>query len=80
MGAVGMSFSPLGRAIARRLGGEATSDHEVTALRDEVAQLRGEVDQLHGRLEQMDELANRVDFAERMLAQVRARPALPEGG
>jgi uncharacterized protein involved in exopolysaccharide biosynthesis len=80
MGVVGFSFSPIGRGIARRLGGETVNDQDVTALREEVVQLRAEIDELHGRLEQMDELANRVDFAERMLAQVRAGPGLPAGG
>lgn len=43
-------------------------EHEILALRDEVADLRGEV----------TELQERMDFAERMLTQVRDRERLPD--
>ena len=36
-------------------------------------------DQLDGLREQFNDLAERVDFAERMLAQQRERPQLPRG-
>jgi hypothetical protein len=76
MGAVGMSFSPLGRALARRLGGdkgehaESAALAEVDALREELQALRGE----------MGEMQERVDFAERLLAQVKAKGQLGSGG
>ena len=43
----------------------------------EVRQLAGEVESLR---QQMSELAERVDFAERMLAQQKERARLPRGG
>jgi uncharacterized protein involved in exopolysaccharide biosynthesis len=52
---------------------------EVQTLRDEVDQLRGDVEAMHGRLAQVDELQERVDFTERMLAQTREKSALRPG-
>jgi hypothetical protein len=52
-------------------------------LRDEVEQLRAEVERLRGEVEgavrhpEIDEIQNRLDFAERVLAQMKARDALP---
>lgn len=75
MGAVGVSFSPLGRAVGRRLAGGRDPDTqaEVEELRAEVAELRRELDDMHARLGQLDDVQNRLDFAERLLAQVKAR-------
>jgi Tfp pilus assembly protein PilO len=59
---------PLARALARRLEGRGTVD---TALRAEVEQLHqrlGEVDVLQAKVA---ELEDRLDFAERLLAQSR---------
>jgi hypothetical protein len=76
MGAVGVSFSPIGRALARRVGGdkgeqaEGAALAEVDALREDVQALRGEV----------GEMQERLDFAERLLAQVRTQGKLPAGG
>jgi hypothetical protein len=58
---------PLIRAYARRLEGRGAS----TELQAEVESLRGRVQQLeegHGRLAELEE---RLDFAERVLAQSR---------
>ena len=79
-GSIGLIGITLAKAFAQRISGGATSPREVEALRDEVAQLRGEVDQMHGRLGDVEELQNRVDFAERMIAQLKGRNALPGGG
>jgi ubiquinone biosynthesis protein UbiJ len=73
VGVLGVSFSPLGRALARRITGEGRpprDDAEVEALQGEVAQLRRE----------LDEVQNRLDFSERLLAQVKERglPAAPK--
>jgi hypothetical protein len=79
-GAIGFSFTPIGRAIARRLGGggpDAESTRELRALQGEVDELRSEVDGMRGRLGELDELHGRLEFAERMLAQVREKSALP---
>jgi ubiquinone biosynthesis protein UbiJ len=73
VGVLGVSFSPLGRALARRITGESRpprNDAEMDALQGEVAQLRRE----------LDEVQNRLDFSERLLAQVKERglPAAPK--
>ena len=73
-GLVAIAFSPIGRAIARRIGGGKVEESEVAELRADVADLRAELD---ARLGQVDELQERLDFAERALAQVKARDALP---
>lgn len=67
---------PLARAFAKRIAGGAVGSKEVDGLRDEVAQLRAEVDELHGRVAPIDEIQNRLDFAERLLAQARERGLL----
>jgi len=71
LGSVGVAFSPIGRAIAERLRGksrERTLDSgELEAIRDE----------LYAVHRQVDELAERQDFAERLLAQVREKGLLP---
>ena len=76
-GIVLIAFSPIGRAIARRIGGGQADADETAALRDEVADLRGELDQVHNRLAQLDQVQERLDFAERVIAQGRDRGALP---
>ena len=48
-------------------------------LRDEVEQLRAEVADLRARSAELDDVQNRLDFAERLLAQVKERNALPGG-
>jgi hypothetical protein len=69
--AIAISFSPIGRAIAARIRGPAELPTEdLDELREQVASLQGQV----------GELAERQDFAERMLAQVREKGALGPGG
>jgi hypothetical protein len=70
-GAVLIFRGPIGKAIARRLdGGQAAPEG-----------LEGRVTELEMRLAEAEverhELAERVDFAERLLAQVRERKELP---
>ncbi len=66
----------LARAVAKRIAGGAAGTREVEALRDEVAQLRAEVDGMQGRMRDVDEIQNRLDFTERMLAQAKERGLL----
>ena len=54
---------------AARPGGGGRSDQRVELVEQELQQLR----------DQFNDLAERVDFAERMLAQHRDRPQLPRG-
>lgn len=76
-GLVGIAFSPIGAAIARRIGGHKTDPNEIEELRGEVADLRAELEEMRGRVGQVDELQGRLDFAERLLAQSRAQGVLP---
>lgn len=62
--------SPLGAALARRIGGR--DSHLDQQLAAEIDALRAEVDQLHGELAEVHE---RLDFNERMLA-ARGAPGL----
>jgi hypothetical protein len=59
---------PIGAAIAERIRGRA--------LPVEDPALAAEVDQLRGRLAELEE---RLDFAERLLAQAREADQLPGG-
>lgn len=68
LGAVGAAFSPIGRALARRLSGDARAPRA-----DEVAALGADVARLERDLE---EVQNRLDFAERVLSQARERGLL----
>jgi hypothetical protein len=65
-----ISRTPMGHALARRIGGEVSS-----ADADErIAQLEHDMEAVRNQLEETQE---RVDFAERMLAQVREAQRLP---
>ena len=77
-GAVGFSFTPIGRAIARRLGGSKEVSADLDDLRAEIADLRAELDDTRARLGgSVEELHGRLDFAERVLAQGKEKSALP---
>jgi len=73
---VGSIVLPIARAFAKRIAGGAGGSKEVEALRDEVAQLSAEVDDLRGRMAPLDEIQSRLDFTERLLAQVKERGQL----
>ena len=67
--AVAMAFSPIGRAIGERIRGRATS---TDGLRAEVAEHREAVtEDLQALRQEVSELAERLDFAERLLAKGR---------
>lgn len=76
--AVGISFSPIGRAFAARIRGQSVGDAEEVkgALAEHRDALQAELDNVRHEL---GELAERMDFAERLLAQTREQ-ALPKGG
>ena len=56
-------LGPIGQALARRIAGGSEGDHQA-----ELADLRQQVDELRF---QMGEMQERLDFAERLLAQQR---------
>jgi hypothetical protein len=61
-------FTPLARALARRIEGRGGAD---PALRSEIDQLRQRLEDVEGVQHRLLELEERVDFAERMLATQR---------
>ena len=61
---------PVGKAIARRLGGEPLPADDTTGA------LLGEMDDLRQRVAELEE---RVDFSERLLARQPDRARLAEG-
>ncbi len=64
---------PVAQAYARRMerGGDAA------ALRDQLAEVTARLDELQRGQERVAELEERLDFAERMLAQQREPARLP---
>ncbi len=67
LSALGFSYTPLGRAIVKRLNGSANaSDHRLLELQDEVERLQERIGDQDTRFE---ELHDRLDFAERLLAR-----------
>ena len=75
--AVAISFSPIGRAIAARIRGQSAGDVDEVknALAEHREALQGELD---GVRHELSELGERMDFAERLLAQTKEQ-ALPKG-
>ena len=73
---VGVSILTVAKAFAKRIAGGGAGSKEVEALRDEVAQLRADFEAMQARLADVDEIQNRLDFAERLLAQARERGQL----
>lgn len=57
--------SPIGKALARRLGGESRVERE-----DRLLELE---DRIHGLQAEVTETQERLDFAERLLAQANDR-------
>lgn len=67
-----IAFSPIGKAIAERIrhkGGASLPSEELDDVRAE----------LQGIREQVSELAERQDFAERMIAKQRDKGAIGSG-
>lgn len=74
--AVAVLLRPVMRAWARRIGGEAVNPD----LAGEVAELRERVAELEGSGTRLQELEERLDFAERLLAQRNEPVRLPHNG
>ena len=76
-------MGPIGRAVGRVLLHLFGVDRQQALPAADVAQLRAAIDDQADRLEsqsrQIGELAERVDFAERLLAKAREKD-LPAGG
>ncbi len=75
-----LGFSPIGRAIADRIRGKhALADMD--ELRAELAEARdAQGTELEQVRQEVAELAERLDFAERLLAQQRESPRVGPGG
>jgi len=77
-------MGPVGRAVGRVLLRIFGADKEASLPAADVAQLRAliedQADRLEAQQRQIGELAERQDFAERMLAQAREKKGLPQGG
>ena len=73
---VGMLLRPLVIAFSRRLGGTSVS----ADMARELDELRERVAELEGTGMRLQELEERLDFAERLLAQRGDASALPPDG
>ena len=65
---------PLGRALARRIEGQAGATAVAPAELEELRLRLEEVEQQLGRVHELEE---RLDFSERLLAQQREQDRLP---
>jgi predicted nucleic acid-binding Zn-ribbon protein len=67
-------------AMQRKLTGGSQADGELEELRDRVAELEGQIDDLAVREpeQHLAELEERLEFAERLLANEKNRATLPE--
>jgi hypothetical protein len=72
-GGVAVMLGPVGKAIARRLSGGSDSGVQPEEL-DQIHTRLGELDEMTARLAELEE---RVDFAERLLAQRKEQERLP---
>ena len=66
-----LAISPIGKALAARILGRRSLGTEGSDVKEDLSQLRAEMDELRGVRTEISELAERVDFAERLLAQHR---------
>ena len=73
---VALAMSPIGRAMAARIQGQGPPAHpdDLLEVRESYEALKGELEAV--RLD-VNELQERVDFAERLLARKREEPILP---
>lgn len=79
MTAIGLGFSPIGRAFAERIRGK-TAIPGADELRADLAEQREEhTQELEQVRREVAELAERLDFAERLLAQQRDPQRISRG-
>ena len=74
-GLTGFSFTPLGRALAKRLGGGGGAGPG-PELEASVHELQDQLDSVRRELSEVQE---RLDFTERALAQVKEQKRLTPG-
>jgi hypothetical protein len=74
--AAGLLFGPIGSALARRISGRLQPDDVHAEVEELSTRVTGEVDDLRTRLAEVEE---RLDFAERLLAQGGPANQLPGG-
>ena len=66
-----LSVSPVGKAIAARILGRGSAPPDEDEFREDLKAIRAELEELRALRGDVAELAERVDFAERLLAQGR---------
>ena len=74
--AVGLFFGPIGSAIAQRVFGRQGAIDARAEIEDVGGRVNAEMDELRHRLAEVEE---RLDFAERLLAQEAPVNQLPRG-
>jgi Tfp pilus assembly protein PilO len=79
MTAIGLGFSPIGRAFAERIKGK-TAIPGAEEIRAELAEQReAQAEELQQVRQEVADLAERLDFAERLLAQQRDPQRIARG-
>jgi hypothetical protein len=66
-----LSISPVGKAVAARILGRTTVSLDEEEVKHSLEAVRAELESLRELRAELTELAERVDFAERLLAQHR---------
>jgi len=74
-----LSVSPVGKAIAARIRGKAALGPEDGEMKQSFDAMRNELDDLRHLRGEVAELAERMDFAERLLAQKSDAGSLKPG-
>lgn len=72
-----LAISPVGRAIADRIRGVGVPTNVLEKMKESHVRVLEEVDQLR---QELTEVQERLDFAERLLAQQRELGRLPSPG
>ena len=76
-GAILFSITPIGKAIAARISGKKAQNEVDEATVAELDDLRREVEDLRSVGQQVNELGERVDFLERLVAKQKEADRLP---